>query len=198
VTHVLDSPILIVARMGFPASTLNEVIAMAKARPAQISYGGIAAGTKATYPVELLMSMTGISFNLIGYKGEQPMVTDMLGDRVDLGSVSLPSALPHIKAGKLKAIAAISPKRVASLPDVATVTESIPGYEAATFIGLFVPNGTPRAVIDKLNEIATAAIASTPVQERMREDSLFAGVGKPQVFADRLRADTERWNKLMK
>lgn len=198
VIQLFDAASLIAARPGLQATTLKDVIAMAKAKPHELTFGSIGTGTKAPYTIELLVSMAGTDFNMVSYKGEQPVATDLLADRVDLGYLSIPTALPHVKAGKLKVIAVMAPGRLPSLPDVATVTETVPGYEAPVFFGLFVPNGTPRAAIDKLNEFGAAAVATPTLQERMRAESLFPVAGKPEAFAARVRSDAERWNKLMK
>jgi len=198
VIQLFDAAALIAARPGLPASNLKEAIAMAKAKPHQLSFASIGTGTKAPYPIELMISMSGAEFNMVSYKGEQPVATDLLADRVDLGYVSVPTALPNVKAGKLKVVAAIAPSRIASLPDVPTVAEAVPGFEASVFFGLFVPNGTPRAAIDKLNEMGAAVVATPAMQERMKAEALFPVAAKPEAFAARVKADAERWNKLMK
>jgi len=198
VIQLFDAAALFVARPGLPASSLKDVIDMARAHPRQVSFGSIGTGTHAPYPVELLLNMSGAEFNMVSYKGEQPVMTDLLADRVDVGYLSVPSALPQIKAGKAKALAAIAPSRIAGLPDTPTVTETLPGYEATVFFGLFVPAGTPRPVIDKLNEIAAAADNTPAVQERLKAEALYSVAGKPEAFAARVQADEQRWNKLMK
>lgn len=198
VVQLFDAAALFVARPGFKAANLRDALAMAKANPGQVSFGSIGTGNRATYPVQLLISMTGTSFNNVSYKGEQPIVTDLLGDRIDLGYVSIPSAVPQIRAGKLKPIAAIAPSRLVSLPDLPTVSEVVPGYEATVYFGLFVPTGTPRGAIDRLNEIGATALNAANVQERLRAESLFPIGGKPEAFAARVRADGEKWNRLMK
>jgi tripartite-type tricarboxylate transporter receptor subunit TctC len=198
VIQLFDAAALFVARPGLAASSLKQVLEQARAHPHQVTFGSIGTGTHAPYPVELLVNMSGADFNMVSYKGEQPVMTDLLADRVDVGYLSVPSALPQIKAGKAKALAAIAPSRIAGLPDTPTVTETLPGYEATVFFGLFVPAGTPRPAIDKLNEIAAAATNTPVVQERLKAEALYPVAGKPDAFAARVHADGERWNKLMK
>jgi tripartite-type tricarboxylate transporter receptor subunit TctC len=200
VIHLFDTPTVLLARPGLPEVSLRDVIAVAKkSPPGHYSFGvGAAVGTRSTYVLELLMHLTGIKFTAVGYKGEQASVTDVLADRVDLVNASLSLAVPQIRAGKLKALGVISPSRVAALPDTPLVSEVIPGYEVGTFFGLFVPVGTPRAVIDRLYEIAAAALNAPGVQERVRNESLIMVSGRPDALAARVRADAEGWAKLMK
>src|SRR5262249_24092491 len=115
VLHLFDAAALFVARPGLNVSTLREAIAAAKANPGRISFGSIGSGERATYPVVLLGSMTGVEFNNVLYKGELPVVTDVLADRVDLGYVGITNAMPQIRAGKLKPLATITSGRLSSL-----------------------------------------------------------------------------------
>ena len=198
VVQLFDAPTLFVARNGFQANTIQQVIAMARANPGKISFGSIGTGNRAPYPVELLRSMAGIDFNMVSYKGEQPVLTDLMGDRLDLGYQSIQSALPQIRAGKVKAVGFVGPSRLASLPDVPTITEELPGYEATVFFGLHVPTGTPQPVIEKIFEIGSGAVNTPVVQERLKADILFPIAARPEVYAARIKVEVERWNKVMK
>ena len=198
VVQLFDAPTMFVARNGLAANTIQQVIALARANPGKISFGSIGTGTRAPYPVELLRSMAGIDFNMISYKGEQPVLTDLMGDRLDLGYQSIQSALPQIKAGKVKGVGFVGPTRLASLPDMPTVTEALPGYEATVFFGLHVPTGTPQPVIEKIFEFGSGAINTPVVQERLKADILFPIAARPEVYANRIKVEVERWNKVMK
>jgi tripartite-type tricarboxylate transporter receptor subunit TctC len=198
VIHLFDAGTVLSARPGLPVASFGDLVALAKKTPGQVTFGSAGTGTKGPYPIELLLSMTGISFNNISYKGEQPIITDMLGDRLDVGYLSITSALQHLQSGRLKPIAALAPSRIPGLPNVPTAAELVPGYDASIFLGLFAASDAPRGAIERLNEIAGAALKAPALEEKLRAASLYTVGGRPEAFAARVRTEAGRWAKLMK
>jgi tripartite-type tricarboxylate transporter receptor subunit TctC len=201
VIHLFDIAAIIITRADLPVKNLAELIALAKKEQGGLTYGS--SGTtskKAPYPIELLKDMTGNwPFTIISYKaGESAVVTDMLARRIDFGYASVPAALQHIEAGKLKAIAVVAPARLSGLPNVPTLTEAVPGYEASIFFGLFVSMNAPRVAVERIHDFAASALKSPAFQERLRANALYPVGGTQEAFAARVRADEARYTKLMK
>jgi tripartite-type tricarboxylate transporter receptor subunit TctC len=182
-----------------PAGTVAEFIAYAKANPGKISYASAGNGTTIHLSAELFMAMTGIKMQHVPYRGSAPALTDMISGQVHVMFDNMPSSLPHIQAGKLRALAVTTTQRSAALPDVPTVAETVPGYEASAWFGMGAPKGTPRAVIEKLNKEVNAALADPKVKARLYElGATTLLTGTPEDFGKVIAEETDKWAKVIK
>lgn len=181
-----------------PAKTVAEFIAYAKANPGKVNMASAGVGTSTHLSGALFMMMTGTELVHVPYRGAGPALTDMLGGQVQVFFDNLPSSISHIKAGRLRALAVTTATRAKALPDVPTVAETIPGYEASAFFGMAVPHGTPRAIIDKLNKEVNAALDDPGVQAKLAELGGSNIGGTPENFGKILFEETEKWSKVVK
>ena len=189
---------VLVAHPAFPASNVNELIAQAKQQPRKINIGSAGNGTLNHLIGEMLGKQTGIELVHIPYKGAAAAVTDLIAGQVQVSVQSLPSSIAHIRAGKIKVLGVVNPKRVPALPDAPTIGETVRGFGATPWYGLFAPAGTPKAVITQLNAEIAKALDSKDAQERL------AGVGcepfksTPEQFATLVREELPRWARIVK
>ena len=189
---------VLVANTGFAANSVNELVAQAKQKPGTINIGSAGNGTLNHLIGEMLGKATGIELVHVPYKGSAAAVTDLVAGQVQVSVQSLPSSIAFIRSGKIKVLGVVNPKRVAALPDSPTIGESVPGFGATPWYGLFAPAGTPKAIVTKLNADIARALESKDVQERL------AGVGcepfksSPEQFATLVRDDLPRWAKIVK
>jgi len=202
VAWVARVPNVLVVHPSVPARSLKELIALAKARPGQLSYGSGGNGSAAHTTMEYLKMQTGSSLLHIPYRGTAPSVTDLLGGQVQVLFTGVPALLPHVKTGKLRALAVSSPRRLALLPDVPTVAESgVPGtkgFEADQWYGLVAPAGTPANVVAILNQQANKALESEEVRARLAAEGAEATPAAPQVFAQLIASEIPRWARVIK
>jgi tripartite-type tricarboxylate transporter receptor subunit TctC len=189
---------VLVANTGFAANSVNELVAQAKQKPGTINIGSAGNGTLNHLIGEMLGKATGIELVHVPYKASAAAVTDLVAGQVQVSVQSLPSSIAFIRSGKIKVLGVVNPKRVAALPDSPTIGESVPGFGATPWYGLFAPAGTPKAIVTKLNADIARALESKDVQERL------AGVGcepfksSPEQFATLVRDDLPRWAKIVK
>lgn len=198
VTVIASSPLLIVVHPSLPVKSVKDLIALAKSRPGQLTFGAASGGTP-HMAGELFKLMAGVDMLFVPYKGEGPAVSDAMGGQISLVFSNLPVALPHARTGKLRGIAITSPQRVSTAPDFPTVAESgLPGYQAATWFGLFAPAATPREIITKLNTESVSALNMPEVKDRMAAQGLFVVANTPVEIAAFLKAEIPRWAKVVK
>jgi tripartite-type tricarboxylate transporter receptor subunit TctC len=181
-----------------PAKTVPEFIAYAKANPGKLSMASSGAGSTIHVSGELFKMMTGINMVHVPYRGSAPALTDMISGQVQVMFDNIPTSLPHIRAGKLRALAVTSAARSDLLPGVPTVAEFIPGYEASAWYGLGVPRGTPPEIIEKLNKTANAILAEPAVKTRFAELGATVIVTSPANFGKYMAEETEKWSKVVK
>jgi tripartite-type tricarboxylate transporter receptor subunit TctC len=197
-TQLNSQPNVVVVNPAFQASSVKELIALAKSKRGELTFASPGAGSAPHLAGELFQRMAGVQMIHVPYKGIPPAVTDVLGGRVAMLFTTTISAAPHVKSGKLKALAITSAKRLPSMPDVPTVAETLPGYQAEAFQGVVAPAGVPRAVIDKLGR-ELAEIVRTPEIGRRFEADGAAPVGStPQQFAAFLKAEMQKWEKVIR
>lgn len=191
------SPVIIVAHPSLPARSVSELAQLARKIP--LVYASPGAGTTGHLGGELFSTIAGINMQHVPYKGAAPAVTDLLGGQVKLGFIAVPPAAPHVKVGRLRAIAVTTGRRTASLPDVPTVAESgYPNYEVDNMYGVIAAAGTPRPVIERLNR-EVARIVNTPEVKGRLEGLGFDPVGSGiEAFAQYLRAESVKWAKVVK
>ncbi|MFC5496907.1 Bug family tripartite tricarboxylate transporter substrate binding protein [Caenimonas terrae] len=202
VAWVARVPNVLVVNTSVPAHTLKELIALAKAKPGSLAYGSGGNGSAAHTTMEYLKMQTGTSFLHIPYRGTAPAVTDLLGGQVQVLFTGIPALLPHVKAGKLRALAVSSPRRLALLPDVPTVAESgiagTKGFEADQWYGLVAPAGTPADVVALLNQQVNKALGSEEVRARLAAEGAEATPATPQVFGRLIASEIPRWERVVK
>jgi len=181
-----------------PAKTVKEFIDYAKANPGKVNMASSGIGTSVHLSGALFMMMTGVKMVHVPYRGAGPALTDMLADQVQVMFDNLPSSIGHIKAGRLRALAVTTATRSQALPDVPTVAETVPGYEASAWFGMAVPKGTPRPIIDKLNKTVNEALADPVVQARLAELGGTLIPGTPEDFGKIIAEETDKWAKVVK
>jgi tripartite-type tricarboxylate transporter receptor subunit TctC len=181
-----------------PAKTVAEFIAYAKANPGKVNMASSGIGTSVHLSGALFMMMTGVNLVHVPYRGASPALVDMLADQVQVMFDNLPSSIAHIRAGRLRAIAVTTAVRDKALPDVPTVAETVPGYEASAWFGMAVPKGTPRPIIDKLNKTINEALADPATQGKLAELGGTLIPGTPEDFGKIIAAETNKWAEVVK
>ena len=196
VTVVASTPNVIVVNPAFPAKTLPELIALAKAEPGKLNYGSTSSGGSPHMSAELLKMMTGINITHVPYKGAAPMLTDLAGGHIPIGFDNLPSAMPFIESGKLRALAVTTAKRWPGAPNIPTVAETVPGYEVSGWFGILAPDGTPPAIVDQLQKAVAEAVAKPEVRKQLDTVGAEPVANTPQAFAKQIEADVARWKQV--
>ncbi|SFQ25402.1 tripartite tricarboxylate transporter substrate binding protein [Variovorax sp. 770b2] len=198
ISQVAVVPNVLVVHPSVPAKNLAELMALAKKEPGKLNYASLGNGTAAHLGMEMLKSEAGVDITHVPYKGSAPAVSDLLGGQVQMMVDGLPSALPHVKAGKLRAIALTSLRRSPSLPDLPTISETYPGFYADAWSGLFAPKGTPQPVVDKLSAEVQRILKLPDVREKLA--ALGAEpVGSTQAeFAAHVKKEIDKWAKVVK
>jgi tripartite-type tricarboxylate transporter receptor subunit TctC len=199
ISLVVINPQALVAHPALPAKDVQELIKLARAKPGQINYASPGVGSPNHMGMELLKSMTGINVVHVPYKGGGPAMTELLAGQVQLLFNSIPSVLPQVKAGRLKALAVGSARRSPAMPDVPTVAESgVPGYEYATWYGLFAPADTPRAVIAQLNKAVAAALKNPELAQSLASQGSEPNPTTPDELARFVKSEHDRWSRVVK
>jgi tripartite-type tricarboxylate transporter receptor subunit TctC len=193
------SPQALVVHPSVPAKTVNELIALARAKPGELNYGTFGIGSSGHLNIELLQSLTGTKFTAVHYKGAAPALTDLLGGHIQMMIVSIGLVTQGWQAGQLEVLGFGSEQRIAKYPDVPTIAETLPGYEAASWYGLVAPAGTPREIVDKLSAETQKIFAEPAFREKFLAPSMiFSIAGTPEDFAGRIRAEYAKWGKVIK
>ena len=197
VAGLVRTPNVMEVTPSIPAKTVAEFIAYCKANPGKINMASSGSGTSVHLSGELFKSMTGCEMLHVPYKGAGPALTDLVAGQVHVMFDNLPSSSPFIKAGRLRALGVTSAKREPSLPDVPTVGETVPGYEATAWFGIGMPKGTPREAIEKLNAEVNRALADPKMRERLAELGGTPIAGTPEDFGNVIKSETEKWAKVV-
>ena len=199
ITLVAGVPNLLVVHPSVAAKNVAELTALAKAQPGKLNVASSGNGTSIHMAAELYKLMAGVDILHVPYKGSSFALTDLLGGQVQLMFDNMPSALPHVKAGKLRALAVTSPKRSSALPDIPTMDEEgLKGFDATSWFGLLAPAGTPKDIIAKLNAAAVKALATPEMRERLASQGAEAVGNTPEQFAAFIKAEIEKWAKIVK
>lgn len=197
ISLVAQVPNVLVVHPSVPANNVKELIAYAKAHPGRLNFGSSGAGGTIHLSGELFKSMAGVDMTHIAYKGSAPAVNDLLGGQIEVMFDS--SVVPHVKAGKLRALGVTSAKRSSALPDVPTIAEAgLPGYEATAWFGILAPAGTPKPVITKLNAEISAVLRDPAVTKWMDGQGFEVGGGTPADFAAHIGKETAKWARVVK
>jgi tripartite-type tricarboxylate transporter receptor subunit TctC len=190
---------LLAAHPSVPANNVRELLALAKAKPGQVTYASYGPGSSAHLTAELFKLMAGVDLVHVPYKGAAPAVNDLLGGQVNIIFADVAAMLSHLKSGKLKALGIGSAKRFEGLPEVPTIAESgVPGFEAGGFLGLVAPAGTPPAVIEALNGAAQKSLAQPEVRERLLALASPPVGGTPEQFAAHIQGEIDKWARVIR
>ena len=192
-------PNVLLVNPAFPAKTLTELLALAKGKDASYQYASAGNGTLNHLLGEMLNSMAGVQLQHVPYKGVAPAMNDVLGGQLPIVFASLPSALSHIKAGKLRALAVSGEKRSPALPDVPAIAESVPGYNGTLWIGLFAPAGVPAEVLATLQDATRKAMAAPDLRDKLEQQGVeIAAPTSPEQFSKLLQDDLVKWARIVK
>jgi tripartite-type tricarboxylate transporter receptor subunit TctC len=198
VALVASAPILLVAHPSVPAASLKDLIALVKAKPGELSYGSAGNGTPGHLAGQLFKNMTQVEILHIPYKGSAPAITDLLGGQIQLMFDPIQSPLPHVKAGKLKALGVSSPGRSPLLPDVPAIAEAVPGYEALAWWGVLAPVGTPKEIVAKLNAEILKTVKMPFMKERLSQIGAEPLGSTPEQFDTHIKAEIGKWGALVR
>ena len=198
VTLAASSPFLLVVHPSVPVKSVPELIAYARAQPGRLNYSSAGNGSATHLAGVLFASMAGIDIVHIPYKGSSPAIADLIGGQIQLRFSALAPILPHVHAGRLRALAVSGPKRYAALPDLPTVAESVPGYASDIWYGVLVPAATPAAIVAKLNAEIVRELREADFRDKLAADGAEPVANTPAEFARILRADSARWAGVIK
>jgi tripartite-type tricarboxylate transporter receptor subunit TctC len=191
-------PNVMTVNKDVPAKTVPEFIEYVKANPGKVNMASSGNGTSVHLSGEMFMSMSGAKMLHVPYRGAAPAITDLLGNRVQVIFDNMPSIVGHIRGGAVRALAVTTAERSPELPDVPTVAETIPGYEASALFGMGAPMKTPPEIIEKLNREINAVLAEPEVRKRLIELGGEPLISTPQEFGAMIKAETEKWEKVVK
>ncbi len=198
ISMVTASPLILCVHPSLPVRSTKDLIALAKKRPGELNFPSAGNGTSMHLSGELFNMMAGVKTQHVPYKGSGPGVLDLVSGRVQFMLNPMPEPVPFIKAGRLRALATSTPKRISALPDLPPVADAIPGYETITWQGFLVPAGTPKPVIDRLHAEFIRALKDTAFAARMRDMGLELYGTTPAEFAQYIRDENVKWAKVIK
>lgn len=199
VSRLAESPFLLVVHPSLPVKDVKQLITVAKAKPGALNFAFAGNGSSGHLTGELFKSMAGIKTNDIPYKGAGPAMIDVLSGQADLMVANILSSLPHVRSGKLRALALTGGKRSAVIPELPTVSESgLPGYAVASWYGVLAPKGTPADIVGKLNREINAAMNSLAMKEWLQHDGAEPVEETPEQFGRHIQMEIARWQKVVK
>ncbi len=198
VALVANVPHVLLVNNDLPVKSVVDLIALAKKQNGALNIASQGSGTVSHLEAELLKSMAGVDITHVPYRGSAPALLDLMGGRVQVFFDSIASALPHIRAGKLRAIAVAAATRSSLLPDLPTVAESLPGYSAHSWLGIFVPAGTPKPVIDRLQRELAAVVADPKSRTKLLEAGFEPKGSTSEAFAKLVREEIDKWRPIVR
>jgi tripartite-type tricarboxylate transporter receptor subunit TctC len=198
VASLVESPLVMLVHPSFPAKTVPQFIAYAKANPGKINMASSGTGTTPHVAGELFKMMTGINMLHVPYRGDPPAISDLLGEQVQVYFSTLPGSIEYIKAGKLRALAVTTTARWATLPDIPTVGEFVPGFETSLWFGVGVPKNTPAEIVNKLNKEINAGLADPKLKAQLADLGSAALMSSPAGYGKLIAEDTEKWGKVVR
>ncbi len=197
IIQISAGPLVVVVNPKLPVKNVKELVALAKQKPGQVNFASSGQGSVIHLATELFDTMAGIKMNHIPYKGTGPALTDTLAGQTDVFFSSTATALPHIQAGKLRAIAVTTSKRIPALPDVPTIAESgVPGYDVVLWHGLIGPKGMPKAVVDRINADVTKSLKLKETADSLKNDGVAPAGGTPAQFGAQIAKEINVWRKV--
>jgi len=198
IAHVGATPNIFVVPPSSPAKTMKDFIALAKANPGKLNYGGQGIGQSGHLSMELLRMMTGIDVVYIPYKSVGLVVTDLFAGRIDAQITNLPAHVENVRGGKLRALGVTSAKRSPRLPDVPAIAETVPGFDVTVWYGVCAPTGVPKPIVDEIANDFAQALKTPDVQKRLDELGVEVRYLPPQPFAAYFKAEAAKWAKVIK
>ena len=198
VASIILVPLVLEVNPLVPAKTIPEFIAYAKANPGKISMASPGIGTASHMAGELFKMMTGVEMLHVPYRGDAPALTDVMGGQVQVIFGNMPPSIEHVRAGKLRALAVTTTMRSAALPDVPTVGEFVPGYEASNWVGIGAPKNTPAEIVGKLNNEINAGLTDPKIRAQLADLGGTPLPGSPADFGKLIAEETEKWAKVVK
>ncbi|HEV7800476.1 MAG TPA: tripartite tricarboxylate transporter substrate binding protein [Burkholderiales bacterium] len=198
VTNVASGPQAIVVNPSFPAKTLKDFIAAAKAKPKGYTYGSAGVATQTHLAAENFLNAAGIDIVHVPYKGEGPALSDLLGGQIQLVTPNLAAAIGFVQQGKLRALAVTSKERVKQLPDVPAAAETLPGFENIGWFGFMVPAGTPKGIVEKLYQDTAKALQAPDIRARFEQLGMAPVGNAPGAFAKAIREESVHWGKIVR
>ncbi len=193
ISMVASSAMLLVVHPSLPAANVKQLIALARAKPGAVTYASSGSGSTAHLSGELFKNMARVNLLHVPYKGAGPALIDLVAGQVQTMITGVSSTLPYVKAGRLRPLGVSSEKRQPLLPDVPTIAEQLPGYEVATWYGVFAPAGTPRPVVDKLNQSLVKIFVTPDAQARLAAVGADARTNTPEQFAQAVSKERAKW-----
>ncbi len=199
ITLVAEQPLMLMVHPAVPARSVEELIQLARAKPGLLTFASAGNGTGGHLSAELFRMMTGVDIVHVPYKGIAPALTDTISGQVTMSFSSLISGAPHVKVGRLRALAVTSVRRSAAMPELPTMAEAgVKGYASSTWYGLLAPRGTPRAIVLRLNNEVVALLKRSDVRERLLADGAEPVGNTPEEFGAFIKAEIERWAKVIR
>ena len=198
ISRLVGSPQMVAASANFAPKTLAELIAFAKSKPGDVTYGSIGAGSANHLNALVFEARTGVKMTHVPYKGGAPMIQDLLGGQINIAFVAAPTNLQHVKSGKLRPLAVGPLKRMPQMSDVPTLAETLPGFEAASWVGLLAPAGTPVDMVQQIQKAYTAAVADPDVKAKLEAQGFEIINSSSADFAAFAQAESEKLGKVIK
>ena len=197
IIQLSQGPLLVVVNPALPVKSIKDLIALAKSKPGEVTFASSGQGSVIHLATELFDTMAKVKMNHIPYKGTGPALTDTLAGQTNVFFSSTANAMPHVKSGKLRAVAVTTAKRIPALPEVPTVAESgVPGYDVVLWHGLIGPKGLPRAVVDRINGDVTKSLKLKETAEQLQNDGVAPAGGTPEQFAAQIKKEIGVWKKV--
>jgi tripartite-type tricarboxylate transporter receptor subunit TctC len=198
VAGVVRVPNVLEVNPALPVKTVPELIELAKARPGTLSFASAGAGTASHLAGEMFKARTGIDILHVPYHGDGPAMTDLVGGQVQVGFATMTASIGHIRSGRLRALAVTTATRSQVLPDVPTVADFVPGYEASSWFGVAAPKDTAVTIVERLNAAINAGLADPTISARLADMSGMALAGSPAGFAALIADETDKWGKVIR
>ncbi len=198
VIQFVSVPLIMATNPGFPAKSVKDLIALARARPGQINYASAGAGSSSHLALELFKSMANVDLTHIPYKGTGQIITDLIAGQVSVTIASAVPLIPQVKAGKLRGLAVTGAKRSAAMPDLPTIGETVPGYAVTNWFGILAPRGAPRAIIARINRDLDAELKTAALRQLLNAQGADVAGGPPEEFAAMIKADFAKWAKVVR
>jgi tripartite-type tricarboxylate transporter receptor subunit TctC len=198
VGSIAEGPLVLIVQPSFPANTVPEFIAYTKANPGKVNFGSAGVGTVAQLAGELFKAMAGVDMVHVPYRGLAPAITDLIGGRVQAIFSTMPPAMAQIQAGKLRALAVTSAMRLEALPDLPTIGEFLPGYEATLMTGLGAPKNTPSEIVESLNKEVNAVLGDPGIKTQLADLGNVPVAMSPAEFGKFIADETEKWGKVIR
>jgi len=198
ISRLGETPNAVVVNNALPVKSVQDLIALAKKQPGKLNYGSAGVGSAAHLAMALLEHSAGIQFNHVPYKGGGPALIATVSGQVDFSIPAFPTAVPHLKAGRLRILAVTGTKRTPTMPDVPTVAEAgVPGYEFGIWFAMFAPAGTPKAILTRLNQEIVKALALPDMREKLAQTGVDAESSTPEQLGQLLRSEVAKWAKII-